>query len=90
MKDSDENKEWSYLRHWDVNNFIGWAMSQKLPVNGFKGVEDLCKFGQGFIKSYKGFFLKVEFNIVKNYITFTMIYPFCLKEWKLKKWKTCC
>ena len=29
-----------------------WAMPQKLPVNGFKWVEDLSKFNENFIKSY--------------------------------------
>ena len=33
LKDDDENKEWSYLQYWDVNNFYGWTMSQKLSVN---------------------------------------------------------
>ena len=36
MKDCDKNKESSSLKYWDVNNFIVWAMSQKLPVNGFE------------------------------------------------------
>ena len=36
MKDYDKNKESSYLKYWDVNNFFGWEMSQKLPVNNFE------------------------------------------------------
>ena len=33
----------------------------------------------------KDIFLKLIFNVLKNYMTFTMIYHFYLKEWKLKK-----
>ena len=40
MKDYDENKESSYLEYWEVNNLYGWAMSQKMPVDGFKWVEN--------------------------------------------------
>ena len=34
VKDYDKNKDSSYLKFWDANNLCGWAMSQKLPVNG--------------------------------------------------------
>ena len=44
IKDNDKNKESSYFKHWDVNNLYGWAMSQKLSINGFKWVEDLSEF----------------------------------------------
>ena len=50
MKDFDKNKETSNLKHWDINNLYGWAMSQKLQVNGFKWVEDLSEFDGGIHK----------------------------------------
>ena len=34
----------SYLMYLDANNLYGWAMSQKLPTNGLKWVENLSKF----------------------------------------------
>ena len=36
MKNYDKNKESSYLMHLHASNLYGWAMSQKLPVIGFK------------------------------------------------------
>ena len=36
MKNYNENEECSYIQYLDANNLYGWAMSQKLPVNGFK------------------------------------------------------
>ena len=41
MKNYDKNIVPSYLMYLDANNLYGWAISQKLPVNGFKWVEDL-------------------------------------------------
>ena len=36
MKDYNNNEESSYIQYLDANNLYGWAMSKKLPVNGFK------------------------------------------------------
>ena len=63
MKNYDKSIESSYLIYLDANNLYGWAMSQKLPVKGFKWVEDLSQFNQDFIKNMgkiviKGIFLK--------------------------------
>ena len=40
-KSYDKNKESSYLMYLDTNNIYGWAMSQKLPADGFKCVYTL-------------------------------------------------
>ena len=39
----DKTKESSFLMYVDANNLYGWAMS-KLPVDGFKWVDDLSLF----------------------------------------------
>ena len=36
MKNYNNNEESSYIQYLDANNLYGWAMSKKLPVNGFK------------------------------------------------------
>ena len=36
IKDHDKNKEFSYLKYWDVNNLYGRAMRQELHVGYFK------------------------------------------------------
>ena len=51
MNNFDKSIESSYIEYLDASNFYGWAMSQKLPVNGFKWVEKLSKFNERFIKA---------------------------------------
>ena len=37
----------------DANNLYRWAMSQKLPVSGYKLVKKLSRFNEISIKNYK-------------------------------------
>ena len=32
----DKSKESPYIQYLHANNFYGWAMTQKLPVDGFE------------------------------------------------------
>ena len=43
MKDFDETKPSTFIQYLDANNLYGWAMSQKLPIKGFKWI-DVDKF----------------------------------------------
>ena len=52
MKDSDKNKESSYINYWGINNLYGWAMFQNLPKFNFTWVEDISQFTEVFIKNY--------------------------------------
>ena len=70
MKNCDKFIESSYLEYLDTNKLYGWGMSQKLPVDGFKWIEenDLSKFNESFIKimmktAIKNIFLKQMLNI---------------------------
>ena len=63
MKNHDKNEESSCIQYLDANNLYGWAMSQKLPVNGFKWVNN--EINEEFIKNYdensdKGYILEVD------------------------------
>ena len=49
MKNYNNNEESSYIQFLDVNNLYGWAMSKKLPVNGFKWTDN-DKINEEFIK----------------------------------------
>ena len=65
MKNYDSSKEYSYIQYLDGNNLYGAAMSQKLPMNGFKWVNDIFEINEKFVKSYnknsdKGYILEVD------------------------------
>ena len=35
-----KNKEFSFLKYWDVNNLYGWALQQNFSVDNFEWTED--------------------------------------------------
>ena len=45
---NDKNE--SSYKQCNVNNLYGWVMSQKLPVNYFKWVENNSQINEDFIK----------------------------------------
>ena len=50
MKDYNKGEEESFLQYNDANNLYGFAMSESLPVDGFKWMKDLSKIDEDFIK----------------------------------------
>ena len=71
MKNYHNNEESSCIQYLDANNLYGWAMSQKLSVNGFKWIEDTSKINEEFIKNYdenndKGYILEVDVKYSKR------------------------
>ena len=52
MKNFDKNKESTYIQYFDANNLYRWAMSQPLPVGGFKWEKNKSKFNTDFILNY--------------------------------------
>ena len=88
MNNYDKSIESSYLMFLDENNLYGWAMSPKLPINGFKWVEDLSKFNETFIKNYdensdRGYFLEVDAEYPKNLSNLHKDLPFLPERKKL-------
>ena len=43
MKDYDPDKPSKFIQYLDANNLYGWAMSQSLPVGGFRWMSNLSK-----------------------------------------------
>ena len=90
MKNYDESIELSYTEYLDANNLYGWAMSQKLPTDGFRWVEDLPQFNEDFIKkydanSYIGYFLEVDVEYPKRLFNLHKDLPFLPERKKVEK-----
>ena len=74
MENYDRNKESSYIQYLDANNLYGQAMSQKLPVNEFKWVNN--EINEELIKNYdgnrdKGYIFEVDVKYKKKITRFT-------------------
>ena len=65
MKDYDKKMKSSYIQSLDANNLYGKAMTEKLPVKGFRRMGDISKIDQDFVEDYdknnnKGYILDVD------------------------------
>ena len=92
MKNYDENEESSYIQYLDADNLYGWTMSQKLPVNGFKWINDVTEIDKKFIKNYdedsdKGYILEVNVKYPKKLHDLHSDLPFLSKRMKIDKCK---
>ena len=90
MKNYDKDITSSYLAYLDANNLYGWAMSQKLPVNGFTWVETLPKFYERFIKDCNensdiGYLLQVDIDYPKKLFNLHKDLPFLPERKKVNK-----
>ena len=90
MKSYNKDKEEEFLQYLDANNLYGRAMSQKLPVSGFKWKKDKLKFNEEFIKNYdedsdKGYILEVDVKYSENVHGLHEDLPFLPERMKIGK-----
>ena len=88
MKNYDISIKSSYIEYLDATDLYRWAMSEPLPVDGFKWVKKLSKFNVDFIKNYNensdiGYFLEVYVKYLKELSNLHKDLPFLLERKKL-------
>ena len=89
MKNYNNDEDSSYIQYLDANNLYGWAMSKKLPVNGFKWT-DIDEIHEEFIKNYnendnKGYILEVDVKYLKRLHELHGDLPFLPERMKIDK-----
>ena len=87
-----KNKESSYIQYLDATILYGWAMSQKLPVNGFKLVKNTSKIDEEFIENYdedsdKEYILEIDVKYPRKLHDLHGDLPFLPKRMKIDKCK---
>ena len=95
MKSYNNNEESSYIQYLDANTLYGWAMSKKLPTNGFKWLdasETSNKINEEFIKNYnenhnKGYILEVDVKYPKRLHELHSDLPFLSERMEVNKCK---
>ena len=92
MKNYNKNKESSYIQYLDANNLYGWAMSQKLPVNGLKWIKNVTEIDEKFIKNYdedsdKRYIFEVDVKYPRRLHDLHSDLPFLPKRMKIDKCK---
>ena len=91
MKNYNKNEESSYIQYLDANNLYGWAMSKKLPVNGFRWL-DSDEINEEFIKNFnendkKGYILEVDVKYPKELHDLHSDLPFLPERMEINKCK---
>ena len=91
MKNYNTHEESSYIQYLDANNLYGWAMSKKLPVNGFKWTHNNI-INEEFIKNYnendkKGYILEVHVKYPKKLHNLHSDFPFLPERIEINKCK---
>ena len=89
MKNYNKDEESSYIQYLDANNLYDWAMSKKLPVNGFKWTDN-DEISEEFIKNYnendnKGYILEVDVKYLKRLHELHSDFPFLPERMKIDK-----
>ena len=96
MKSYIDNEESSYIQYLDVNNLYGWAMSKKLPVNGFKWIDNNETvepvINEDFIKNYdenndKGYIFEIGVKYPKRLHELHSDLPFLSERMEINKCK---
>ena len=93
MKNYNNKEESSYIQYLHANNLYGWAMSKKLPVNGFKWIETAEPvINEDFIKNYdenndKGYIFEVDVKYPKRLHDLHSDLPFLSELMEVNKCK---
>ena len=93
MKSYNNNEESSYIQYLGANNLYGWAMSKKLPTNGFKWLDTAEHvINEEFIKNYnendmKGYILEVDVKYPKRLHELHSDLPFLSERMEVNKCK---
>ena len=89
----NNNEESPYIQYLDAHNLYGWAMSKKLPVNGFKWIEKAESIiNEDFIKNYdenndKGYIFEVDVKCPKRLHELHSDLPFLPERMEVNKYK---
>ena len=91
MKDYNNNEESSYIQYLDANNLYGWAMSKKLPTNGFKWIDN-NEINEDFRKNCnendtKGYIFEVDVEYPKRLHELHSDLPFLSERIEVNKCK---
>ena len=88
---NNNNEKSSYIQYLDANNLYGWAMPKKLPVNGFKWIDN-NEINEDFIKNYdenndKCYLLEVDVKYSKRLHDLHSDLPFLPERMEINKCK---